>query len=147
MKNCFLVTLLVAVGLSISCTNKQTPENALQEFVTYSFTENQKKEFYLDRTTGAFKELLRTMTDEEMAKFFNVKDLQKNKFKITLEKCSDKQCFLTYTLYYKVNDGAKPEYEVEVKKIAEMQKDSDTWKVANIENIKTYIDSRNPIVP
>ena len=140
-------SLLISLFYLVGCTKSNDPEKTLKEFVEYSFSENQKKSFYLENTAGLLKEKIVAMSDDDIKKFFNVTDLQKRTLLINQRKCSADTCFFTYTLTYNVNQDKQTKFEMEVNKIAELQRVGKKWVITNILNVKTSIDSKLPIIP
>ncbi|MBP5297185.1 MAG: hypothetical protein J6Y94_07645 [Bacteriovoracaceae bacterium] len=73
--------------------------------------------------------------------------LKKKKFKITLQKCTPRQCFITYIIQYDVQEVKVTDFAIEAKKIAELRLVDGHWKVADIVNQKTYIEAKQSINP
>ena len=86
------------------------------------------------------------MKEDDLEDLFKVDKYRKRNFKIISEKCSEEKCFMTYVLEYDVLTAQKTrDFVSEVKKIAELQRINQEWKIANIDNIKTFIDATTPI--
>ncbi|MBT3584967.1 MAG: hypothetical protein HN509_08675 [Halobacteriovoraceae bacterium] len=141
----FLISIFLVFS---SCTKKKTPEEMLTDFVNYRFSSNQDRQTILEKTTGGLNVKIASMSDDEFAAFVDLKGFRKKKLKINLKKCTEKQCFITYTLGYdqKIRENEKKEpFSVEIKKIAELHLDSGIWKVNDVNNVKTYYNSQENI--
>lgn len=141
----YVFTLLVFSFLFSSCTKKSNSEDVLKGYVKYRFSPAQSKEVLLEKTTGSLKERISTMSEDEFKDFVSMEKFKMRKFVINLKRCSDDQCFITYTLSYDQYQEGERKYENEVKKIAEIRKQEDGWKIADVSNVKTYIDSKEEI--
>ncbi len=139
----YRIVFILFVLLLASCSSKKGPEQVLADYVQYRFSQHQNKHEILQKTTGALQEQLKSQSDEEFVKFGEkIKDFKKRKLKIHLKKCIEERCYLTYTVFYDiVRDGGK-EFSIEVKKIATIDWNEDGWKISDVSNIKTFINSK-----
>ena len=140
-----LFTLLAIFGAS--CDKANTADKALENFINYNFKSGQKMDDFLAMTTGGLHQKLATLSPTEIQEFLGVDNLKKKKLKITLQKCTSQQCFITYIVQYDVQESAAPDFAVEAKKIAELQLIDGRWKVADIVNQKTFIEAKQSINP
>jgi hypothetical protein len=140
MKSLIFILLLLA-----SCTKKQSAENVLSAFIKYRFKPFQERPMLKAMTTGALNQKINDMDEETFKIFTSTKEFKIRKYKVILSKCSKDSCFLTYTLSYDESDVRGRKYETEIKKIAELQKIDERWKIADVTNIKTFIDAKRPI--
>ena len=140
-----LFTLLAILGAS--CDKANTADKALESFINYNFKSGQKMDDFLAMTTGGLHQKLATLSPPEIQEFLGVDNLKKKKLKITLQKCTSQQCFITYIVQYDVQEAAAPDFAVEAKKIAELQLIDGRWKVADIVNQKTFIEAKQSINP
>ena len=85
------------------------------------------------------------MTDREFSEFTQNVKYKKKKFKILLKKCDEKKCFITYLLTYTQPVPKNPDFEIDVKKIAEMENIEGEWKIVRVNNVKSYIESTKPL--
>ena len=72
-----------------------------------------------------------------------------NEFEITSKKCSEKTCYLTYSLSYhslKQSNSSKKKTFTSIKKIAELRQEEKEWKIHDVRNIKTIHDSNDSIL-
>ena len=104
----------------ISCNKESTPESALEDFINYRFESGQSKEDILEMTTGPLYEKLNSLTEEELQKLTDVKDLSKRRLKVLIKNCEEDTCYLTYVLRYVKGNETPRDYSVEVKKIAQV---------------------------
>lgn len=129
----------------ISCNKESTPESALEDFINYRFESGQSKEDILEMTTGPLYEKLSSLTEEELQKFTDVKDLSKRKLKVLIKNCEEDTCYLTYVLRYVKGNETPRDYSVEVKKIAQVNKVEEKWLLSDVSNVKTYIESKKEL--
>ncbi|MCO4794666.1 MAG: hypothetical protein KC493_13190 [Bacteriovoracaceae bacterium] len=144
MRN-FSVLLLSFMFVFSSCTKKGNSEDVLKGYVKYRFSPTQSKDELLGRTTGTLNDKITEMNEEAFKDFVSMEKFKMRKFEINLKRCSEDQCFITYTLSYDQYQDGKRQYENEVKKIAEIRKIEESWKIADVSNVKTYIDSKEEI--
>lgn len=140
MKSLILILLLLA-----SCTKKESAEDVLAAFIKYRFNSYQDKPMLVEMTTGLLNEKISDMDEETFKLFTSTSDLKMRKYKVILSKCSEESCYLTYTLSYDESDEQGRKYETEIKKIAELSKVDDRWKISDVTNVKTFIDAKRPI--
>ena len=138
----FLIILAIAIGCAKDFKN---PETVLKEYVNYRFSKHQTRPKLLKYSTAFLYQSIEEMSEGDFNKFKNTGTYKKRKFKINLKKCSDNQCHITYTVVYDITKKNNLLYSVEVKKIAELHKVSNSWKIASVSNVKTFLDSKTPI--
>ncbi len=136
--------LLLIILLLFSCTKKEGPEDVLSNFVNYRFEDNQSKAYLLERSSGDLYERIDGMNEEDLGKFLNT-NFEKKKFRIVLKQCEELKCFITYTLAYNTLKQSKPDFRVEVKKIAEVVFVDGRWKINEVNNVKAYYEGKEPI--
>lgn len=143
MKKWLLPFLLILV----SCIkDDMSPEGALRTFTEARMGNVVTREYVLDRVTGKMKQSFEIMSDEDFDKFADLRNVQKDSFKVLSKSCQEKKCFVTYSIAYKTKgDGAN--FLSEVKKIAEMLLVNNKWLIADVSNVKTYHESLDPISP
>lgn len=137
----FLLLLLVVF---VSCQKESSPESALETLVSTRFSSSSRSDV-LKVVTGKLKNQIESMDEKKVEHFLDSEGLKKRKLKITLKNCEKDKCFLTYVLKY---DDVRPQgskFEIEVKKIAQIDLVGESWLVSDINNLKTYIDSKDPI--
>ncbi len=144
MKKIALLLFLISL---FSCNFESGPEKALKNFINYSISAEQELEFYEENTTGNMLNFYKRLTEEEFEKVKKTGIQKINKIQVNLKKCSETNCSITYTLEYTKDKGAEQEAKSEIRKIAELRKEEGIWKVADVVNVKTYIDSKVPLTP
>jgi len=123
------------------------PEQALKNYINYRFSGEQKREKLVKMSTGSVKAQIETMSEVNFNSLYKTSDKKLKRVKINLKNCSEEKCSITYTLSFATFKGEVETFRSEVKKIAEMVKVDGSWKVSDVTNVKTYIDSKGPISP
>lgn len=140
--------MLALLFLVTGCLeDSSSPEAALKNFVEARMGNVVTREYVLERTTGSMKQSLENISDEEFAKFADLRNVEKNSFKIISKSCQEKKCFLTYSVSYLTKEQDASKYTSEVKKIAEVLMEDGKWLIAEVSNIKTYHEALEPINP
>lgn len=140
--------ILALLFLVTGCLeDSSSPEAALKNFVEARIGNVVTREYVLERTTGTMKQSLENISDEEFAKFADLRNVEKNSFKIISKSCQEKKCFLTYSVSYLTKEQDASKYTSEVKKIAEVLLEDGKWLIAEVSNIKTYHEALEPINP
>ncbi len=143
MKYIILITMFAFLS---SCQTEVGPQAAIRDYISFRFSgENISKSEVLNRLTGKFYKYVEEMDGSEFSEF-RIKDrYQKRSFKILSTKCEELTCYITYNLKYDSYQNNVRTASSEIKKIAELQKDGTAWKIADINNIKTFHNSRKTI--
>lgn len=136
--------LIMSLIVLVSCQKESSPEGALNKLISTRFSSSSRSDV-MEVVTGNLKAQLESMDDEKIEHFLDSEGLKKRKLKITLKNCEKDKCFLTYILKYNDSRPQGSKFEIEVKKIAQIEKIDETWFVSDINNLKTYIDSKDPI--
>ena len=129
-----------------SCTQKDTgPVGTLKEYVSYRFSKNQKKQNLLKRTTGELYRDLNNLSEEALNALVDSEKYQRGSLKINLKKCSQTQCYITYTLKIIKKEKGRRDFEIEVKKIAHLERKDNVWKISKINELKSYFGTEKSI--
>jgi hypothetical protein len=140
--------ILCALILLTSCVKDDlSPEGTLKTFIEARMGSVVTKDFILERTTGKMRQSLENISEEEFNKFADLRNVQRDSFKILSKSCQDKKCYLTYSVAYRTKEDDKTKFTSEVKKIAEIVNENGKWLIADVSNIKTYHESLEPINP
>ncbi len=139
-KNLFL--FMVICSVFIGCTKKSTPEKTLRDYVEYRFSSGQDRDDLLEMTTGALYDRLAEMEEKDLESFLEVDKLKKKRLKVLLKNCQPQECSLTYILSYSQGEGQPKDFGIEVKKIAQLIKIENSWKISDVSNVKTYIEAQ-----
>lgn len=143
LKYIFLITLFT--GLFTSCSKNKDPEGTLRDFVEYRFSKDQSREGLYKYIGGDFQHIIETMSEDDFKTLLKTSLYRKKKMRVLVKKCEPEKCVITYTLKYEQSSptNSAEYFEVEVKKIAELTLDEDSWKIVKVDNIKTYLDGKN----
>jgi uncharacterized lipoprotein NlpE involved in copper resistance len=147
MKICLFLIIFVFVG----CNNEaSSPEGLVKMFVSDSVKGNVDRDYYEEYTTGSLLAASRDLSDEEIDES-SLDGIKSIKTKIISKNCGKDKCILTYIVTYLTSKNGKGgsgnDFSTEVKKIAEVEKEGDIWKIAQVKNVKTYHESLKPINP
>ena len=94
------------------------------------------------------KESIEKLTEEEFEDYRNFSRVKDAKVDIQKKLCSsDAKCALTYVIKYdyKASEKDGSDFKSEVKKVANLVKVDEAWKIEDVSNIKTYHESVKPI--
>lgn len=145
MKNSILFLMMI---LCFACVDdKLSPESALKTFVESRFDSVVTREFVLERVTGKLQQGLENTSEEEFQKFADMRNMKQESFRILSKSCMEKKCFITYAIAYRSKQDDKATSATEVKKIAELQQVDGKWLIADVSNVKTYVEALEPISP
>ncbi len=139
-----LLSLLII--FQVSCTkNEKSAKDTLVEFVNFRFSNSQS----LDRLRPYLSENLFNQIKElpptEIDKFFGINKRKLMKLKVNSENCNDDTCQLTYLIQYEDKLESKDRVHIYTKKMAQMQKSNSGWLIVDVDEIKTFLDFKNPI--
>lgn len=137
------------ISAFLSCQKKhQSPEDALKSYILKRLDGSLiKRDEILNLATGKYWSEVNALNDEEFTKYENLKNIKKNTLRLISTKCSEKECFITYSLAYETLENSKSVFSSEVKKVAELRLEEGDWKIADINTIKTFHESLEPINP
>ena len=129
--------LILILSILISCQKNTGPEALLSQFERKSIQSDQGREgLKLFLTVDALKKY-------EYAKRFQGETLIK-KIKFIYSNCKNDSCSYTYDITYRVEKAGSTSF-VDVRKQAVLKKVEKTWKIDDIEIIKSYMDNKKPI--
>lgn len=137
---CFALLFLI-----VGCAKDSTPESALKDFIQYRFESGQSKGEILEMTTGQIYQKISEMSEEDLEKFVDIKDLKKRKLKVLVKNCEEDICYLTYILSYVKGNEVPKDFMIEVKKIAQINKVDKKWLLADVTNVKTFIEAKKEL--
>lgn len=144
MKNfAFLLILIFA-----SCNKDSSPEGALKEFVDLGIGQKVNRELIQEKLTGKALSTFQEMSEEEFESFSNMQNIQADSFKVITKRCEEEnKCTLTYSIGYTTKQDDKAKFVSEVKKIAEVVLVNEKWLISEVNNVKTYHESLEPLNP
>lgn len=132
--------------LLTSCLeDNRSPEAALKDFIEIRIGNVVTKSSLIEKVTGKMRASLESVTDEEFQQFADLRNVQRDSFKVLSKSCQEETCFITYSISYKTKQNDKNVFTSEVKKIAELSLVTGKWLIADVTNIKTYHESLEPI--
>lgn len=142
MKHIYLLVLLV-VGFGCS-KGAKTPEGLINMFVQDMAANEVNRDYFQEHATGAFREEVLALSDEEFDKFTNL-DIKKPAVEILTKTCESDKCTISYVVRYDIFKNKKKTFESEIKKIAQVKKEGENWKLLSVTNIKSFYESTEPI--
>jgi len=143
MRVLIILSLLI---MFVSCQeDAKTPEGLLRMYITDITSKKVDRDYFETYTTGKMLEHINTLSDEEFNSFVDLSKVRSPKLEISNKNCEGEKCSLTYVIKYDVVLEDKKEFQSEVKKVASLIKDGETWKISEVSNIKTFHDSLIPI--
>ncbi len=125
--------LIIILVFIISCTKKlDTPEATLEHIVSQVVKGESVAEFFTQESDVS-----------NLAPIENIRDLR---VKILTSSCKNQDnCQLVYLIKYDQFNGENRTDKIEIKKVADMVKENEKWTIANVIEMKTFIDSKSPI--
>lgn len=135
------------VFLTSCLQDNHSPEGALKNFVESRMGSVVTRDFILERVTGKMRQSFENMSDEDFAKFADLRNIKRDSFKILSKSCQEKRCFITYSTAFVTKEEEKSVFTSEVKKIAEIVSVDGRWLIEDVSNIKTYHEALEPINP
>lgn len=146
-----LLSILIISIFIFSCNKEKGPEDVLGSYVNKSFKGSIEKDDFKDYFAGDLLTEYEGLDEEVLGKLNKIKNQKKKSFKVNFQRCDQDKCFLTYTLIYEAEAAGDATVEsntssfnsdvtVKVKKIAELRKIDNLWKIYGISDIKTHFD-------
>lgn len=144
-----IIKLIGLFCMLLACTrfsgNSQA-EKALMNFIDARFDSNMTKEQMLKYIDGEMAAEVLDMQADEFDFFTKLKGFKKTDFKILTSNCEKRKCVIVYNLQYDEFRESKKEFSTEVKKAAEVVRDTEGfWKIVKVDNVKTYLKNHQEI--
>lgn len=141
------VLLSIFIVMFTSCDKgAKTPEGLLRMYVNdLTSSTSVGKEYFEKYTTGKLWESVVDLEEEDFKKFISMSKVKNAKIEISNKNCIAEKCTLTYIVKYDTVEDSKKTFKSEVKKVAMLVKSGETWKISEVSNLKTYIESSVPI--
>ena len=140
-----LFTLFILSSCSQFNGNSQA-EKALKNFIDARFDTDMTKEQMLKFVDGEMADEINDMQADEFDFFTKLKGFKKTGFKVLTRNCEKKRCVIVYQLEYDKYDAEKKKFSTEVKKAAEVVRDTEGfWKIVKVDNVKTYLINHEAI--
>jgi predicted component of viral defense system (DUF524 family) len=140
-----LFALSMLLLLASCLEDNRSPEGTLKEFIEMRIGNVVTRSAVLEKVTGKMKLSLENVTDDDFKKFSDLRNVERDSFKVLSKSCQEDTCFLTYSVSYKTKQNDKDAFSSEVKKIAELSRVEGKWFIADVTNIKTYHEGIQPI--
>lgn len=137
----FLCTLLLSYG----CFKEKAAQEVLRSYIEGRFRGDFDRLEVAEFLNGEMKDRVMAMSDEDFSSYSDLSSFKKKKFSVTYENCSIDKCFITYIISYDQLKESKDFFRVDSKKIAEMSKIEDSWKIEKVTNVKSYLESKDPL--
>ncbi|MCY4524873.1 MAG: hypothetical protein OXB84_09045 [Halobacteriovoraceae bacterium] len=134
-----MIKVLCLVFILYSCQSEKGPDASLHDYINYRFSSGQDRDWLLEHTWGELNNRIQRMNEQELLQFTNMGHIKKKRVKINLKDCSASKCSITYTVKY---IDRKSQFVVQTKKIATLVNIDGKWKVSDVNNIKSYMDSK-----
>ena len=127
----FLILLVM-----ISCTKTKAPESFLKNYIFSRYGKIVQKDYVLGNSTGEFYNEINAIEGEALTKLLDLKLYSLKKFKILSKECNPNTCTISFSIRYK-----QAKDTIHSKKIVTLEKEESAWKIARVNNVKTYIES------
>jgi hypothetical protein len=127
----FLILLVL-----ISCTKPKAPEAFLKSYIYSRYGKVVKKDYVLENSTGEFYNEINEIDGEALTKLLDLKLYSLSKFKILSKECNTGTCTISFSIRYK-----QAKDTIYSKKIVTLEKEESAWKIARVNNVKTFIES------
>lgn len=142
------LVLIMMIIISVGCTKgAKSPEGLIQMMAKDLATKKLDMDYYEKFTTGAMLEQIKDLGEEQFEKNTRMVNVSDVKVSILSKTCESDKCVVTYSAKYKTKNSDEGKFESEVKKIAEVKKEEEFWKLVKVTNLKTYHESSEAINP
>ncbi|MCT4642373.1 MAG: DUF4878 domain-containing protein [Bacteriovoracaceae bacterium] len=143
-----ILYFLLSFALLSSCfNNNDTALGALKNYVNKIAKGNLSKDDYKDMTTGSLLKSIEQLSDQDFEKLNRTQSIDLEKVKILRESCEIDSCAITYIVEYKSKAADGSSYKTSVRKIANLSKHEKSWKISQVDNIKTYHETNDALNP
>ncbi|MFZ4712836.1 MAG: hypothetical protein ACOYL6_03940 [Bacteriovoracaceae bacterium] len=147
-----VATLFLLITLALGCQKRAevidsaAAEAALAKYLDLRLSgKSLNRAQVLAHTTGTYKMAVESLSDEEFARFENLKEVEKNSFHLLNSNCKFTTCLLTYSLTYTTTKESEKMFLSEVEKVAHLELDQGQWKISEIVDLKTKHESLIPL--
>lgn len=142
----FQAITILFLFLASACTSKRGPEETLREYISYAVSGDVSVEGFKSRSAGQLLERLNEMDEADFENYAQeMAHVDQNRIRIHSNTCDQERCSLTYTVTYDSKAEGEKIYQVEVRKIAELSKIEEVWKLSSINNVKSYYEGSREI--
>ena len=146
MKSMYSLLILISLFSCSKFEGTSQAEKALINFIDARFDTNMTKDEMLKYVDGEMATEIINMGEGEFDFFTKLKGFKKTGFKVLTRNCEKKRCVIVYQLEYDEYDDAKKKFSTEVKKAAEVVRNTEGfWKIVKVDNVKTYLKNHEAI--
>lgn len=134
---------ILALFLLTSCVKTGGPEQVLKEYANKRFNNELSKDDFKDYFDGEILADFEAVDEKALGELNQVNTSKTRRVEIEFKRCDESKCFLTYSIVYSTQANANnlsSPVQVKIKKIAELKKIDDKWKITGITDIKTHYD-------
>ncbi len=140
-----LVLILLTLFIYSCDKGPTSPEGLLKMYVQDITSKKLDRDYFNKYTTGKLLETITALDDDEFSNYVDLSKIKNPRLKISNKNCAGNECVLTYFVKYDVNKGDNKQFESEIKKIATLVKEGESWKISEVTNVKTYHEAVTPI--
>lgn len=135
--------LLLTFILLVSCVKTGGPEQVLKEYTNKRFNNELTREDFQEYFDGEILADFEVIDQKALGELNQINTAKTRKMDIEFKRCDEVKCFLTYSIVYSTqaeSNNQTSDVQVKIKKIAELKKVEDKWKITGITDIKTHYD-------
>jgi hypothetical protein len=137
----FSITFLMIVFFSLwSCAKPTDPQGVLKAFVLANFDHRSTSDLADTYFSGEMKKYFSSLSIEQREAFLKLEGHDFKSIKILSESRAGAQSSLTFIVKYSYKG-----HDVDVRKIAKLEKIQESWKIADVQTVKTYIEGQETI--
>ena len=134
--------------LIVACTKgATTPEGLIRTFVNDVSTKKMDIDYFEKFTTGELLESIQTVGVENYENDTRMKSVTGAEVEILSKNCESSTCIVTYIVKFNTKNPDEGKFKSEIKKIAEVKREGDFWKLSKVTNLKTFHESYKAINP
>lgn len=141
----YIISILFIVLTLTSCTKVNDPESILKKYIDYRFSTVQSKGTLLDMTAGELYVGIDSLSEEEFESFKTTSKMKMTGLKVLSKKCTETECYITFVIRYDQKNLPESFVKAQVKKIAKVINEEGSWKVADVNNVKTHYNNETPL--
>lgn len=135
--------LLLTLIFLVSCVKTGGPEQVLKEYANKRFNNELTREDFQEYFDGEILADFEVIDQKALGELNQINTSKTRKMDIEFKRCDEVKCFLTYSIVYSTqaeSNNQTSDVQVKIKKIAELKKIEDKWKITGITDIKTHYD-------
>lgn len=141
-----LSKLILLLAFTACFNSDDSASGHLRKFVKET-TNNLSQDNYSDYASQELLESIQSMDEEEFKIFQEQSNVDGVRVEILSESCQQSKCTITYVTKYETKTSDGSIYESEVRKLAELLKEDEGWRVTSVKNVKTYLEAKEGLNP